>query len=573
MKRGLWILFWVLVAVMTIWGTYKAIFFGNDIDESYAITQSYRLVLGDRLFKDMWEVHQTSAVFMAPFIYIYRILAGNTIGIVVFLRAVGCFCSLLTAALFFVALRGYTDKRVALMLSLIVYNYTPKYIQVPEFCLLGFLFTICLVSCLLLYLKRDKLFWMVMAGISMAGCVLAYPLAAVAAVVIFVLAYLILREKADGAKALKAVVAMAATDVILGAAFLAIIFSALSLSDFTRNIQYILMDGAHQIPMYVKAYRGLIEAVDLQRYPLIGMVIVEIVSFVMRKKGKGEATSRLKTPFLLLCMAGGVLFMIQTRGKEGIRFVDLSYWMYSILPGLFYVNYRMPYLSGKKEASKEGSFSGKMHFLLLWIPLSVFIAAYFQSNLSLYANGGLILPALLLQLVMFYSQRSDSLPSRGYMIYILLLFLTIRCICIRFTSVQPRTIFDPMFDTAVGPLKGVYQTNSEHIMYHSKLDMIQQHVTVDDTLLYMGSDTYLYFFVGNQVGISSTISTPTFDEALVAYYELYPEKMPTVIALDKYYTSLEQLEENETFYKWLSENYDIENPDESYFVDMIYPRR
>lgn len=49
---------------LTILGYIKNIFISLDIDESYAVAQSYRLAMGEHLFVDMWEPHQLSA-FMA----------------------------------------------------------------------------------------------------------------------------------------------------------------------------------------------------------------------------------------------------------------------------------------------------------------------------------------------------------------------------------------------------------------------------------------------------------------------------------------------------------------------------
>ena len=49
------------VGLVSVLAMLKTIFFSMDIDESYAISQAYRLVKGDRLIFDMWEPHQFSA--------------------------------------------------------------------------------------------------------------------------------------------------------------------------------------------------------------------------------------------------------------------------------------------------------------------------------------------------------------------------------------------------------------------------------------------------------------------------------------------------------------------------------
>ncbi len=59
--------------VLTILAVLKCCFVSFDIDEAYAIAQSYRLAIGDHMFSQMWEPHQMSsfgaALFIIPFIF------------------------------------------------------------------------------------------------------------------------------------------------------------------------------------------------------------------------------------------------------------------------------------------------------------------------------------------------------------------------------------------------------------------------------------------------------------------------------------------------------------------------
>ena len=58
---------------LSILATVTKVLTGFDIDEAYALAIPYRVLQGDRLFADMWEVHQTSFLlpylFMKPFYY------------------------------------------------------------------------------------------------------------------------------------------------------------------------------------------------------------------------------------------------------------------------------------------------------------------------------------------------------------------------------------------------------------------------------------------------------------------------------------------------------------------------
>ena len=554
---------WVIIIFASAWGTYKSVFYGNDIDESYAITQAYRLVIGDRLFSQMWEVHQTSAFFMAPFIYIYRLLAGNTIGMVLFLRIVGCFLLAAVSIFFFFALREYINDNIAGMIAVIVYNYTPKYLQVLEFCMLEYIFAIALAGSILIYVKTQKTKWVFAIAICLAGCVLAYPMIVMVAPIVIWLICLI-TDKNDRKKVVGILII---TDIALAAFFIGYILNGISVLDFTRNISYILQDGAHQISLGKKMTDGILEYAGLQKYSIAGMIVMEIVALLYRNSNREKIIKNMIPLFILLCLMGGFIFMLYTGGQEGIRFIHLSYWVYSVFPGLIYLNYRIPEFQETKTGIGFKS-EDKVFGIITCIMFLVFIIAYLQSNMDMYSNGGLLLPALLIQLALFCMKYDGEIIQKVCIVYLLLLFLFFRCVCIRFTSVQAITVFDKMYKTEVGPLKGIYQTQAEHIMYHSKLEAIQKNVSVDDTLLILGSDTYLYFFVGNNIGTPSTISTPVFGDSFVEYFKLYPDKKPSIVALDKYSYNYDRLLENESLYDWLERNYDIANPIDSYYLEI-----
>ena len=60
--------FWKIICILAIIAyTAKNLFIGADTDEGYGIMAGYRLAMGDRLLLEMWEPHQTSAIFTAVF--------------------------------------------------------------------------------------------------------------------------------------------------------------------------------------------------------------------------------------------------------------------------------------------------------------------------------------------------------------------------------------------------------------------------------------------------------------------------------------------------------------------------
>ena len=68
MKKAAWRIIQISLLLLTIAGMVKAVFVSLDIDESYAVSEAYRLISGDKLLYDMWEPHQFSALIPALFL-------------------------------------------------------------------------------------------------------------------------------------------------------------------------------------------------------------------------------------------------------------------------------------------------------------------------------------------------------------------------------------------------------------------------------------------------------------------------------------------------------------------------
>ena len=60
--------------------------FDTTYDEPFYLTISHRLLLGDALIADEWNVSQLSAVMNVPLIALYRLLTGGTDGLILFMR-------------------------------------------------------------------------------------------------------------------------------------------------------------------------------------------------------------------------------------------------------------------------------------------------------------------------------------------------------------------------------------------------------------------------------------------------------------------------------------------------------
>ena len=67
-------------------------------------------------------------------------------------------------------------------------------------------------------------------------------------------------------------------------------------------------------------------------------------------------------------------------------------------------------------------------------------------------------------------------------------------------------------------------------------------------------DSIVYVNEQTEAATFSTIDTPTYDENLIRYWEMYPEKVPTVIAVKAWNHEVEVAEDT-WIMQWIHENY------------------
>ena len=144
-------------------------------DETFYLSETHHLLMGDRLITDIWSITQFSALFQYIPMKLYTLFSGGTEGIVLAMRYAYVVMKLIAFIFVVVFLRKY--RWWTLLAAVIVTSYHP----------LGFL-TICyysialstaLLTGLILFTKKNLTTTnLITAGVLFSCCVLAEPLTA-----------------------------------------------------------------------------------------------------------------------------------------------------------------------------------------------------------------------------------------------------------------------------------------------------------------------------------------------------------------------------------------------------------
>lgn len=123
----------MLLLVGSFLAALKCIFVSLQMDEEYAVSMSYRLLQGDRLFAQIWDPHQTSAFLIEFLMWIYLKIFHTTTCSVIFIRTVGVLIQLSIAYYLYRMLCYLMEPEYSFYLAVVYFNLLPKTYVMPEF--------------------------------------------------------------------------------------------------------------------------------------------------------------------------------------------------------------------------------------------------------------------------------------------------------------------------------------------------------------------------------------------------------------------------------------------------------
>lgn len=571
-----WIGIWILIFALSVIGVLKTVYISADIDESYTVTMACRLMKGDRLFLDMWELHQTSALLYAPFVWLFQKLNGSVIGMLVYLRIIGICIQGLLAVFMYRTCKHYMSGNSAGLLAMLFFNFTPKHIQSPEYTLMCYWGLILTMMSLLQFYEKQKsrhsFLYLSAAAIGLCVTVLSYP-AAVFLVFPFlaVIAYLTESdcEEKEGQHACrrvqiwKNIVIFAGICMACALLFMGYVLSGTTLKGLVETVAYVFMDESHEQVMSQHLWSHLQYFGDMLKVTLPAVLLCHIGRRLWRKLRKKE--NYLFAAGLLAFQSAYALVQFHTINNVNFL-IFFPVILQTLVIGIYF------YLSYEKTKKD------RVLFYTMIVPnLFLVVAVLLSSNLTANYSMSFLFPALLAGLYIIgrtFFGKDLKKPAGGilagraavvlFAVVLTGMVFTSRIFLVRYTATQRLNVFEPNYKAWHGVLSGIRLGDTDYRQYEWKTASLHEHVTKEDVFLYVGADMYLYGETEAVIGTGNTISTPAFGEQLLAYYKRFPERIPTVIFLDCEYTMDYRIWlEKEPFGSFIREHYSepvIEGP-------------
>lgn len=572
----IWYLLYVALVGLTVLAIARSLFIGMDADEQYAVALAYRIAKGDLPVREIWDPHQTSAIFPAFLIRVFHLFVEDNSFLLLTLRAAGVLLQAGVSFLWYRTMKAEYGSRPALLTALVLFHTLPKWIVTPEFANQQLLFWILTVLFLYRYDITRKLVYCVFAGLTLCFTVLAYP----SSVILF-FPYVIWL----GRRERRAAVSLTLTCAAGAGVFMGILFSYMSLSDFGMYLKQILADPWHNAGLPEKLAGYAEEAGELAVYLLVYLAMGLFFSWLIYKgtngrffHGKHFARDSIFLA-VVLCIAVA----------DQIRL-----WAFALVPNVHpQLHYLTLYVIGGilfHRASREKKSRWRRLYGLAWLPsMAGFAAVLLLTNLDLKASFVHLLPGMLATLLfwcdgenrqeVFAVELQREPPATGFpyrlllpLIWVLVL-IGARGYLLRADEGRPENVFCVKQKALYGAAKNVYCSYMTGYQYNSDYAFIEQSLVSGTKALYIGNNLQLIYLMNNmEVCAASVISTPTYDERYLKYYELNPNKLPEAIIIDKNYFQV--MEENYIpISQWIRTEYDWENKAESEFLWILKHRQ
>lgn len=594
---------WGIVILCSLMAAVSKTLVGFDIDEGYALALPCRLLQGDKLFTQMWEVHQTSSLFGALILYPFLKITGDTTYLVLYVRIVCGILHLLVSILVLRTLRLVMSKDSALFLAVVYFNFLPKWMMTVDFSMqFTWFFTICILCMIYAEYNRDKVMEtqadrktgmaMLGCGISLALLVLGYP----TMLVLYPLWLLgiCVRKEQKPKQRIREALWLTAGCAIPALCFLLYLFSYMNLHQLLHNIQNVFSDGSHQFSGASKWSLWLGHGRDVAVQTLITLAPALAITGALglafrlhaRKAYTGQAENipagykykEEKFPFLP-CLVLVYMFLtsliVVVAKPAGIA------WGPFRLQIRYLVMFAMGFClaAGMPEHGRER----RVRRICLYPSLVAFAGILLASNVGPASSSSYLIVGVMamLRLVMCrMSAGQEGIPEEAckkYSIFLkgtLGLFLLSLILCkgfyVRVTGYPPSDLLMERERITAGPAKGIYVYPKEREEMQETYDKIREYTDNSDQVLYLGTQALSNLYTDGKMVLPTTISTPAFNEQWIAYFEQNPDQMPTVIFLSK--TTVDDQEKffgANPFGQWIASHYDVKNRIEADYLCVI----
>lgn len=518
--------------LLSLLATFKLCILGLNIDEEYAVTMAYRMIAGDRMFLELWEPHQTSGFLTALLIRVFMFFTGGTDCLILYLRVAGAVIQAGISIFLYRTVRHLSTSDGAFVAALFFYNTLPKWIQTPEFSnMLVWFSTLAFLCYLRFYLsERKSRGWLVGAGLSLSALVLSYP-----SCILAVPVYLLCMGIMDRKHFIRDAAVVFSTCLAAGLLYIGYFLSHMTIQEFLHGLRQMMTDASHsaslseRLASYGQELLRLLPHAAIILAAAIAMSVIykcfeknrtHYIGEVQRTSSEMQAHSRFLFLTALVSCAMAEQLIVWLGIGTYIHF-PLLYYYFLFAAGL--LAYRWFGQPCHRPLLLMGTVTGA----------AVWLSGLLITNTTVSVTGSYLMSGLISAILLLFMDTipkpKTNIPALLFTLVLLGTVLFAKGFLLCANQGYKDDVFFVKQKALSGPAKNIYCQYVEGYEYNQFAQIASTYIEPGDSVLYVGPHS-LYYMLGEQtISNYSTISTPTFDERLLEYWELYPDHYPDMI--------------------------------------------
>lgn len=611
----------VILVTLTVLGVIKTCLVGFDIDEGYAIAQSYRMIMGDNMFSQMWESHQMSAFGLAIFMLPYLLFTGGkTTGIVLYLRIVGTVIHLLLGWWFYKTAKARFGTTTGLLIAFTHVNFLPKWLVLVEFEIMQY-WAVCILFLALLtwhektafmaesadsdkenkQIKKTKFWqwrkedgWLILSGAALFMAMMTYP-TMILLYPVYAVALLVLKGRSMKER-WRSVLIFTGTTFIIGVFFLIYLRSYMTVEEFVKYVSYIFMDESHGEPLAVRfKYYGREWEKLLEEMPRFIMwaaintgviIIIELIAQkIAERKKSGNSKKKLvqedknTLTFGSLILKYVIIFLILWFGVFVGKHVlgsllDDKNQFYMYFRFLFVALVGVVCFAVSVRKNEEYFWLGILPGLVGMMASVLVTNMSFEISVARAFIGVMASLFIVGNLIKEKFRKDIAVKAVGYWVicsFIIGLIIS-KLVLVRVTGCLPVTVKMEMDWVKEGPAAGLLVDDDLAAQYNENIPLIETYVDENDNLLYFGCENIYYMVSGANLATPSVQGTTVFNEMFLKYYEEHPDREPDVVIIDKSFETnpvYNYSDQNQIMKDWIEEEFSNAKVTETMYLTIL----
>ncbi len=525
-QKSIMNLLWIFILLASI----KSIFTDFGYDNAYQVAMSCRHLSGDAMFQVMWEPHQTSIFLNDILLFVYHGFVPSYVGASLFLQLAGTLMFTFTGYVVYRTFKDITGELTASLMWMFLVIYKAKQTPFPEFANLEILFSIYVFVFIVKYIfNQKKTICLIASAVSLCLMTLSYPSCAVAILAVWVILFLKTQKR------IKNILVFTLTCALCACAYVGYFACRIGLTDFIDNMKYVFLSDSHSEDTFTLYgyFFGFV-------YALVWFLVSALIAFVLRKKVN------------FLVSLGCILFVSEiillfTQKYTGLDWTCSFYAIPLLLFILGCFAYRKM-SDGERTIWLCGnliSFASVFATLVLTDLGLITILAYF------------VLGGMVSMLPFRYFEKE----GRVFLMLMVGLITIHRGLVVwgysNYEGVWMVTDIQNIMRS--GPSKGIvcghYEAEQSRINAMEFAEYLQE----TDKVFFVKNfliDSSVFVYANCEISNFSTIDTPIYNEQMLKYFEVNPEKKPTVVALSAYMGEYPSIGNATWILDWLDEEYE-----------------